>query len=77
MNHYYKIGLGNAYNDSEYIDELLKAVPNNRMRYRGELGEYVQLNDNTKLAGGDSTDDISIGNINKALAEYWDEMGIE
>ena len=43
------------------------------MDYKANVGEFVEIGDDYTITKTDET--ISAGNINKALAEYWEEMG--
>lgn len=90
LNHYYKIVLVGAKNTSEYGSTMkdlyaakrLNAILNGEdsskyeakeLDYSGEIGDYVELQDDYSFEA--SADDFNIGNVNRALKEYWEEMG--
>ncbi len=51
------------------IDMLLLS-----MRYGGVVGDYAELLDYSITT--DASDIFNIGKINRALTEYWEDMGI-
>lgn len=43
------------------------------MGYYGEVGDYLKLSDDSQIGGDASGYDV--GNINRAISEYWEEKG--
>ena len=79
LNHYYLICLKAAENKDENIQELIKSYNflghiDWRMRYSATEGEYIELSDSYSPEK-DASGRFNIGQINKALKEYWEEMG--
>ena len=77
VNHYYLICLTGAENTSEYAKTMIAAFARNkemRMHFKAEEGEYAEIGDYYEVKR-DSSDIFDIGRINRALKEYWEEMG--
>ena len=79
LNHFYLICLKSAENKSEYAQSMISldiyfGDKEGRMRYKATEGEYVELSDYYSPKK-DASDLISVARINKALKEYWEEMG--
>ena len=76
-NHYYMICLASAVNTSEYGQTMIAAFAGNhqmRMHYKGTEGEYANLGDSYEVKK-DASDIFDIGRLNRALKEYWEELG--
>ena len=80
LNHYYLICIKSGENQSYYAQAMIKAFSGYygnkeaRMRYKADAGEYVEIGDSYE-AEKDASDQFNIGRINKAIKEYWEEMG--
>lgn len=79
LNNYYRVCITAAENMSESAQSSIK---NNTylgfmdavLRHKGEVGDYVEL-ENYEGIEEDASDMFDIGRINKALKEYWEDMG--
>lgn len=82
LNHYYMICLTTAKNTTEdeiYVDQaryasILDGEDWRLFRYEGTAGDYDQLYDSYEIKTT-CKDIFDIGNINKAIAEYWEDLG--
>ncbi len=79
LNHYYRVCIVAAENMDENAQTLVKSYSilgdwERVLDFKGEVGDYVELKDNYSFEKS-ATDMFNIGNINKALAEYWEDMG--
>lgn len=72
LNNYYRVCITAAENMSEFAQSSIKG--NTLFRYKGEVGDYVEL-ENYEGIEEDASDMFDIGRINKALKEYWEDMG--
>lgn len=79
LNHYYLVCITAAENMTKTAQSTLEAWTllgkmEQILKHKGEVGDYAELSDGYQLeASADET--FNIGRINKALAEYWEEMG--
>ncbi len=89
LNHYYRIVIVGAENTSEEGQESIAVYErayslgvgfrDSLMDYKGEIGDFIEYDDEYverysqywRMYGAT----FDIGNINRALAEYWEEMG--
>ncbi len=60
---------GSSKEEAEIIEAQIKL-----MKYVAEFGEYIELPDGYEISK-DASKDFDIGNINRALKAYWEEMG--
>lgn len=79
LNHYYLVCTAAGENMTElgqsHIEyERLFGSKEKLLRYKGEVGDYAELSDTYRFEKS-ATDIFNIGRINKALKEYWEEMG--
>lgn len=79
INHFYLICLKSAENKSEFAQNQIKMSgfsgnKKGRMQYKATEGEYAELSDYYSPKK-DASNLISVARINKALKEYWEEMG--
>ncbi|MBE6559886.1 MAG: hypothetical protein E7662_02070 [Ruminococcaceae bacterium] len=87
LNHYYKvciIGAEVSETMKDYVENLkeyaqLQKILNGKdmsfdlLNYEGDPGDYEQQDDDFKLSSTSSAFDV--GDINRALKEYWKDMG--
>lgn len=79
LSHYYKVCIVAADPVSENAKEaarLSKSLGHmeNYLKYKGEVGEHAELSDYYTIEKDESIT-YNIGRINKALSEYWGDMG--
>lgn len=79
LNHYYLVCIKGAENMTETAQITIKTWTMigemaNVLKHKGEAGDYAQLPDSYSFEK-DAADLFDIGRINKALSEYWAEMG--
>lgn len=82
LNHYYLICVKAGENDSEDANYIIERYSNSSntadrlkvMKYKAVFGEYVELGDEY-TADENASHLFNIGRINKAIQEYWEEMG--
>jgi len=77
LNHYYKVCITAAENTSadgkaSIKDRAILGWDDLLLDLKGEVGDYAELEDSTKVY---SSNRFDVGKINKALKEYWDDMG--
>lgn len=72
LNKYYLVCAAEAINDVG--DQNLYVIFGTSIGVTGKLGDYVELSKNYTIEK-DATDVFNIGRINKALKEYWEDMG--
>lgn len=78
VNHYYRVCMTGAENTSDFAKEQLQDCwlygrDVARMGYKAETGEYVNCGDYYEPK--EEAEEFDVGKINRALKEYWDEMG--
>lgn len=79
LNHYYRVCVTAAENMTEVAQQSIKTYSllgdrNRVLDYKGEVGDYAELSDYYSFEES-ATDIFNIARINKALNEYWEEMG--
>ena len=79
LNHYYRVCVTAAENMAETAHQSIKTYSllgdrNSVLDYKGEVGDYAELSDYYSFEES-ATDIFNIAHINKALNEYWEEMG--
>ena len=79
LNHYYRVCVTAAENMTEVAQQSIKTYSllgdrNRVLDYKGEVGDYAELSDYYSFEES-TTDIFNIARINKALNEYWEEMG--
>ena len=79
LNHYYRVCVTAAENMTEVAQQSIKTYSllgdrNSVLDYKGEVGDYAELSDYYSFEES-TTDIFNIARINKALNEYWEEMG--
>ena len=81
INQYFLVCITSAENKSEYAQTMINNSDNEyvhykekRMEFKAEAGEFAGLSVHYE-ANEDASDLFNIGRINKALKEYWEEMG--
>lgn len=72
LNHYYRVCIKEGANLMERYSTL--PLDEFMLKYGGKFGEYVELEDSYKIKN-DASGEFDIGKINRALKEYWEEMG--
>ncbi len=81
LNHYYRVcvvaGEGTTDEVKRRIREYEKygSWSEAILEYKADVGDYVNLGDTYELQESDKGVEYDIGRINKALAEYWEDMG--
>ena len=77
LNHYYIVCIraGERPDSQRSIDSWAGDIETLlSLGYKGEVGDYAELSDNYSFKE-DAADIFNIGRINKALKEYWEDMG--
>lgn len=73
-NNHYVIALNTAENTTSYGKNQTKFdYPLTVIYYKAEAGQYVQLGESYSIE--EPAENYNVGNINRAIAEYWSEMG--
>ena len=77
-NHYYMVCIKAAENTREGTKDYISACRTlgdikSKLMVSGEIGEYAELEDDYSIKS--SSNKFDIKNINKAIKEYWEEMG--
>lgn len=79
INHYYLVCITAAENMTDAGQSMIELRTllgdmEQLLDYKGDVGDYAELADSYKLEAS-AAELFNIGNINKALAEYWEEIG--
>ena len=79
INHYYRVCITAAENMHETAQSSITLYSrlgdrDEVLNYKGEVGDYANLGDSHSFDES-ATDIFNIGRINRALKEYWEELG--
>ena len=81
LNHYYRVCVVAGEGTSDTAKEQIRYYEEYGwgseyiLKYKADVGDYVNLGDTYELQESYRGVEYDIGRINKALAEYWEDMG--